>query len=166
MIEKFRWLAAIIAAHPQRKVVGRTRLQKTVKLLQRLKFPTDYRYMTHFYGPYSEGVHADIGLLKHFGLVEEEENQAQDGSPYYILTASEDASLAAEVKPFKPYIDKLQSTDPVVLELAATYDSFREMGSDHAKAIERLRRKKGSKCENGNEEKALKLLRELKLPTT
>jgi hypothetical protein len=40
------------------------------------------------------------------------------------------------------------------------------MGSDHAKAIERLRRKKGSKCENGNEEKALMLLRELKLPTT
>ena len=28
MKERFRWLAAAIAAHPDRKVVGRTRLQR------------------------------------------------------------------------------------------------------------------------------------------
>jgi hypothetical protein len=42
--------------------------------------------------------------------------------------------------------------------LAATYDAFREAGSDHEEAIKRLRRKKGSKCDNGNQEKALELL--------
>jgi hypothetical protein len=42
MKERFRWLAAAITAHPDRKVVGRTRLQKEIKLLQRLKFPTEY----------------------------------------------------------------------------------------------------------------------------
>lgn len=69
MREKFLWLAAVIAAHPEHKVVGRTRLQKTVKLLQRLGAPMDYDYMIHFYGPYSEGVQADIGLLEAFGFV-------------------------------------------------------------------------------------------------
>ena len=64
MMEKFRWLAAVVAAHPEHKVVGRTRLQKTVKLLQRLGAPLDYDYTIHFYGPYSEGVQADIGLLE------------------------------------------------------------------------------------------------------
>ncbi|KKL80241.1 hypothetical protein LCGC14_2006760, partial [marine sediment metagenome] len=43
-IENYRWLAGLIAAHPERKVVGRTRLQKEVKLLQRCGFPTDYSY--------------------------------------------------------------------------------------------------------------------------
>jgi len=53
----------------------------------------------------------------------------------------------------------------VVLELAATYDAFREEGADHEEAIERLRRKKGSKCDGGNQEKALELLASLDLET-
>jgi hypothetical protein len=60
----------------------------------------------------------------------------------------------------------MEKADAVSLELAATYDAFRAMGSDHHDALKRLRRKKGSKCANGNEAKALGLLRELNLPTT
>jgi len=53
-MERFQWLAAIIAAHPGNKVIGRTRLQKTVKLLQRLGVTTDFTYKLHHYGPYNE----------------------------------------------------------------------------------------------------------------
>ena len=166
MIEKFRWLAAVIAAHPNRRVVGRTRLQKTIKLLQRLGLPTDYGYTIFFYGPYSEGLHADIGLLKHFGLIEEEERKGQDGSTYYIISATEESALPRDIGPFQRWIDKLQASDATVLELAATYDSFRGMGTDHDEAIVRLRRKKGTKCDGGNEEAALRLLRDLDLPKT
>jgi uncharacterized protein YwgA len=162
MIEKFRWLAGVIAAHDGRRVVGRTRLQKTVKLLQRKGFPTDFRYTIFFYGPYSEGLHADIGLLDRLGLVKEEENTAQDGTTYYILSATAEADLA-ELEPFRSDIAKMEAAKSVVLELAATYDAFREMGSNDTDAIERLRRKKGIKCDNGNEESALALLRDLKL---
>src|SRR5688572_23343240 len=123
MIEKFRLLAGVIAAHPGRRIVGRTKLQKAIKLLQRKGFPTDYAYTNYFYGPYSEGVHADIGLLRHFNLVDEEEKTAQDGSVYYILTAVPDAELP-EVRPFQPLIDRMDAAKPVVLELAATYDAF------------------------------------------
>lgn len=165
-MEKYRWLAAVIAAHPENKVYGRTRLQKTVKLLQRLKAPMDYDYMIHFYGPYSEGVQSDIGLLESFGLVEEQQCMSQDGSPYFVLHASADAQKLAEqpeVKPFRSAIETMSAADAVVLELAATYDAFREMGDDHKTALERLKRKKGTKCDGGRTTKALALLRKLRL---
>lgn len=167
MREKFFWLAAVIAAHPDQRVVGRTRLQKTVKLLQRLGAPLDYDYMIYFYGPYSEGVQSDIGLLENLGLVREEQRMAQDGSPYFVLQATEAAKRLAqgeEVKRFGPAIAAISSVDAVVLELAATYDAFREMGDDHATALERLKRKKGPKCAEPNVKSALELLNTLGLP--
>ena len=166
MTEKFRWLAAVIAAHPDHRVVGRTRLQKTVRLLQRLGAPLDYAYMIHFYGPYSEGVQADIGLLENLGMVTEEVKISREGAPYSILSAGPEAiklANAPELKPFLPAIKTMSDTDAVVLELAATYDAFRKTGDDHQKALERLRRKKGTKCEGGRTPKALAILKKLGL---
>jgi uncharacterized protein len=160
--ERFRWLAGVIAAHPNREVHGRTRLQKTIKLLQRLHFPTDYSYTIHFYGPYSEGLQAEIGLLEAFELVKEDVRHSQDGTPYYVLCAAPEATMP-ELATYQSVIDTMSRAAPVVLELAATYDSFREAGSDHEEALARLRRKKGSKCEQDNEEKALGLLSDLNL---
>lgn len=161
--ENYRLLAALIAAHDGRRVVGRTRLQKEVKLLQRLGFPTDYQYMIHFYGPYSEGITADIGLLDASGLVNETPETSQDGKQYYILNASCDAAIP-EIERYRPQIDTLARAEPVVLELAATYDAFREAGADHGEALQRLRRKKGAKCDAGNVEAAMSLLGKLGLP--
>ncbi|MGM0490316.1 MAG: hypothetical protein ACQESR_26625 [Planctomycetota bacterium] len=158
----FQYLAALIAAHPQGKVVGRTRLQKTVRLLQRMGFPTRYAYTTFFYGPFSEGLQSEIQLLEALSMVEEDEQQRQDGTPYYIIRATSETGLP-NIEEFAPTIRKLAETDAVILELAATYDTFRELGSDHDEALRRLRRKKGEKCEGGNEGKALELLEELGL---
>lgn len=168
MREKFFWLAAVIAAHPEHKVVGRTRLQKTVKLLKRLGAPLDYDYMIHFYGPYSEGVQADIGLLENLGLVSEmAEARNSDGSPYFVLEATDSAIPLADiedVRPFKPAVLAMSETGAVALELAATYDAFRELGDDHKSALERLNRKKGPKCSDDNIAEAFKLLKRLNLP--
>ncbi|HLX60713.1 MAG TPA: hypothetical protein VKX17_05470 [Planctomycetota bacterium] len=160
---RFFWLSAVIAAHPNRTVVGRTRLQKTIKLLQRLGMPTDYDYSIHFYGPYSEGLQAEIGIVEQFGLVKEELKTNSEGSPYYVLTASEKAVLP-EIKRFQSSINTMADSNPVVLELAATYDAFREQGSEHAEAMKRVRLKKGPKCGAGKLEAALKLLCKLGLP--
>lgn len=159
-MERYRWLAAVIAAHPRRQVYGRTRLQKTVRLLQSLGLPTNYPYKNYFYGPYSEALQGDIGLLDQLGLVNESAQPAQDGSVYYLMTATEDATAEEEMGGFQSFIELFNGTDPVVLELAATYLSFREMGSNHEQAEEALRLKKGRKCEGGNEEAALELLRQ------
>lgn len=161
--EKFRYLAGVIAAHPERRVVGRTRLQKTIKLLQRVGLPTDYDFTIFFYGPYSEAVNADLRVLEHFGLVRETLHQGQEG-PYYQIEAEAQADLA-ELVPFRDRIQLLSQTPAVVLELAATYDAFRTMGSDHAEALEALRRKKASKCTPRNVKAAFALLSKLGLPT-
>lgn len=163
-MEPFRWLAGVIAAHEDRKIVGRTRLQKEIKLLQRLGLPTRYRYSIHFYGPYSEGVQAEIGVLEMLGLAKEEE-YTRDGASYFIIEATDEADLGDQMDPFRKAIAQMAEANAVVLELAATYDAFREQGADHAEATERLRRKKGEKCEEGREAKALELLGELGLPT-
>jgi uncharacterized protein YwgA len=162
-IDKHRWLAAVIAAHPNRQVIGRTRLQKTIRLLQRLGLPTDYTYSNYFYGPYSEDLQADLGLLEQMGLITEELHRNRDESAtYYVETALPRADLA-EIEPFRPHIESLSQTDAVVLELAATYDAFRSMGFDHEESLQRIRRKKGPKCGDGREQQALDLLQALGL---
>ena len=107
MKERFRWLAAAIAAHKDRKVVGRTRLQKEIKLLQRLGYPTEYSYTLFFYGPYSEGLHAEVRFLQAFGLVTEEERSSQQGDTYFVLTASPDAVMP-ETAPYQHFIDLME----------------------------------------------------------
>jgi uncharacterized protein len=164
-LEQERLLAAVIAAHENHRVVGRTRLQKTIKLLQRLGLPTDYGYMNFFYGPYSEAVQADIRLLEHMGLVREAPHTGRDNQSYYIFEAAPTATLS-EVEPWQNAIDRMSRADPVVLELAATYDAFREMGSNHDEALARLRHKKGPKCDGGNLQAALGLLVDLGLPAS
>jgi hypothetical protein len=152
------WLAGVIAEHEGRRVTGRTRLQKTVKLLQRLGLPTDYRFTIFFYGPYSEGILSDIRLLGQLGLVSEASLPVPEGAtPAFELTAREDAVLA-EMAPFRPALRLMEKTDLVVLELAATYDAFRETGSGHDDAMKRLRHKKAGKCGPEREGRALELL--------
>lgn len=159
----FWWLAGVIAAHENRQVVGRTRLQKTVKLLQRLGMPTDYLFTIFFYGPYSEGVFRDIQLLTELGLIEEQEYGVQEGgTPYFVLRARAEAERA-ELQRFQERIKRMERADLVVLELAATYDCFREMGSDPEEALVRLRHKKAAKWTEEREARALQLLRELGL---
>lgn len=161
-VENWRWLAAIIAAHPSRELIGRTRLQKTVWLLQRIGMPTNYVYSLHFYGPYSEEVKADIGLAERFGLIRENQRIAQDGTEYFVLSAEVFDALP-DVDRFREPLRLLANEDATVLELAATYDAFRKMGLDHSAALENLRAKKGDKCGSGREERALNLLGRLNL---
>ncbi len=164
--ERYNTLAAVIASHPEGRVIGRTRLQKTIKLLQRLGAPLNYTYMIHFYGPYSEGLQSEINLLEQMGIIEETEQSSQEGHPYYILSVKEaQQSDLPNVKDFRAQIDLMANADSVVLELAATYDTFRESEMSHELAVQALRRKKGKKCDGGNQEKAFSLLESLGLPS-
>jgi len=161
-IENWRWLAAVIASHPNHEVFGRTRLHKTVWLLQRLGMPTDYGYSLHFYGPYSEEVRSDVGLAEQFGLITETPKQSQDGTEYFLLSA-EPSDVLPDLGPLKQPLGLLAGEDATVLELAATYDAFRKMGLSHEAALESLRAKKGDKCAGGREARALELIQKLNL---
>lgn len=166
MLEKFRWLAGVIAAHPDRRVVGSKRLQMTMLLLQEFDLPTDYGYRTFFDGPYSEGLHADARLLEHFGLVTISREHGESPGPFwYVYTAAPDAEIA-EIKRYKPQIEILAAADSDVLEVAATYAALRARGDDHDDALWRTQAKKPTKCEGGNLDAALDLLKKLGLSTT
>jgi hypothetical protein len=157
------WLAAVIAAHEGRRVLGRTRLQKTIQLLQRLGLPTDYRFALFFYGPYSEGLVSDVRLLECLGLVRETPvSTSEGGPPAYVLEAAEEARRP-EVEVYRPVLLRLQKADLVVLELAATYEAYREMGFDAGEALARMRHRKASKWTAERETRALELLGELGL---
>jgi uncharacterized protein len=162
LIEQFRWLAGVIAAHKNGKVIGRTRLQKTIYLLQRSGLPTDFHYSLHFYGPYSEGLNTGVRLVEQFDLVKVELLPGTENE-YYTFEAKPDAALT-EIEQFRTAIEKIQGAESVPLELAATYDAFRQMGYEHNEAMQALRHKKGSKCTPLNENSALDLLRQLGLP--
>jgi uncharacterized protein len=162
LIEQFRWLAGVVAAHHDRKVVGRTRLQKTIYLLQRKGLPSDFDYSLHFYGPYSRGLNTGLNQVRQFGLVSEAVKTGSDND-YYVFQASEDATLP-QIEPFRPALEAIQSAEDVPVELAATYDAFREMGYPHPESLKKLRSKKGTKCTPENEAMAFSLLRQLELP--
>lgn len=162
LIEQFRWLAGVIAAHDDRTVFGRTRLQKTIYLLQRKGLPTEFDYTLHFYGPYSEGLNTGLRLVEQLELVSEERKTGSENE-YYVFKAIGDALIPA-IEQFRSPLNAIQHTKDVPLELAATYDAFREMGYSHPKAVELLRLKKKEKCTPDNEAQAFSLLRDLGLP--
>ena len=161
-IENANWLTSVVSAHPNHEVVGRTRLQKTICLLQRLGMPTDYEFSLHFFGPYSEDLKADVGFCEQLGLLQERAACALDGSEYFIVSTRQ-SEWQPGFEPFTRYVNLFSQMNPTVLELAATYDAFREMGLSHEDAIQRLRAKKGDKCAEGREQSALQLLQSVGL---
>lgn len=161
--ERFRWLAALIYAHPDHQLVGRTRLQKETWLLQRKDMPSGYDFRIHYYGIYSDDVQADINLLERFGYVTEEVEETKDGRPFSIFTATAAAHLP-EIEPFQGAIEIMAESSPLTLELAATYDAYRHAGLNHGRAIAELRRTKPTKCAPPAEDLAIDLLKRLRLP--
>lgn len=159
--EREQVLAAVIAAHPKHTIAGRTRLQKTIMLLQEKGLPTDYDYMLYFYGPYSEALHVETGLLVHEDILSEEPTQTKSGNVIYKITATKDAVLNDIQNKFGDHIKKLSKYDTVVLELAATYIGFLKLGMTEDEAWRAVKKKKGDRCSPENKEKAEKLLQEL-----
>ena len=159
-VEQFRWLAAVIAAYPGRRLVGRVRLQKTINLLQRRGLPTKYSYITYHYGPYSEGVQADTNLLEHLGLITETKGISMKEREYSTYEAIEDAFLP-DISRFKSNIDIIANADATVLELAATFETFLDDGYAEATAWQMVKAKKPTKYSLSKQREAEKLLSSL-----
>ena len=97
------------------KVVGRTRLQKIVFLLQR-KFNTNfgYNFVSYFYGPYSRDLQFDVNLLNMMDVV-----NVSAGTGVYIHTLSEKGMGMAKD------IMKRRNEDPEIKELISRLDYFK-----------------------------------------
>jgi uncharacterized protein YwgA len=161
-VENYCLVAGLIEAHPNREIVGRSRLQKTVRLMQRIGMGTDYTFSIHAHGPYSEELQSDITVLERVGLGTEESRCVQGDASRFVIRVTPRARNT-RIDPFRGFIQSLAKAEQKVLDFAATYDVFREMGSDHADALRRLRAKKGVKFDGDSVDRAIALLKTLGL---
>jgi hypothetical protein len=163
MLENYQMLAGVISAHPNRQVEGRIRLHRTVRLLQRIGLPTDYTFSVHFDGPYSQELHSDLKMIVQTGLGTEECKLSRKGEEFFIIKAIARVSLGL-IEKFQPPIDLIAAADFQTLEFASTYDQYREMGSSHQDALNRVRSKVGGGHDGRRADSALTLLRGFGLP--
>ena len=144
----------------------RKRLQKTVYLMKRAGAPFADAFCLHRYGPYSHDLADTTDEMVAVGLLEEN----GDASGYsYSLAADAARSLAhfeetgpgkesAEaVAGFKALFEKLNATDPRILELAATIGFHLDHGKDIPDAIAATCKHKGETPESDNIQEAKEL---------
>jgi len=98
------------------KVVGRTRLQKIVFLLQnKFNIKFSYKFISYYYGPYSKDLQFEVNLLNAMGMI-----NVSAGDGVYIHTLSEKG-----VTTTKEIIEQ-RKDDPEIKELISRLDYFRD----------------------------------------
>ena len=153
----------VVVAAAGGELTGRTRLQKSVYLLNLLGLDSEFSFEYHYYGPYSAELAqsaTDACLLS--GL-EEELCYRSDGVSFSVYRSTHQLpDRVGELRSDEllELSDKLQSVSATVLELAATAHWLSEVERvDDWRAEIRVR--KGSKNDFSRLEKAEGLLRAL-----
>ena len=100
------------------RVVGRTRLQKIVCLLELADVEDGFRFSYHLFGPYSEELSNAIERAVLFDKIHEKNEKAGWGGTYSIYTTKESAVADSPIR--KGIIEVANSAGAIALELAAT----------------------------------------------
>lgn len=169
MIAREEIVAALVAAAPEKQLVGRVRLQKTAYLLEQLGFKRGLPFEYHHYGPYSRELDNAVGDAEAFGLVREEfGHRKSDGAMFSIFKLQEGQSAKEEVygdlgpEKASELVGCFARTNVTVLELAATVHwlwQYEKVADWRAEITKR----KGQKVQGGRLDKAVELLRSLDL---
>jgi uncharacterized protein YwgA len=148
------------------RLVGRTRIQKTVYLLDTQGLKSGAAYYYYNFGPFSDEVAAGISDGKFAGLLAEKIDQRRsDGSPFSIFETERAAESVTNLGSLKRpeamrLLGRLSSANSTVLELAATIHWLKFI----EKVIDwraELARRKGAKTGGGRTEMAVALLSDL-----
>ena len=119
-------------------LIGRTRFQKMVYLLQLAGFLNGFRFEYRHYGPYSEDLSRALLAARLEGELLEEERAASWGGSYSIYKAT---GPAPEVSSdMHEMIDISKSANPIALELAATA-AYLALDGEEKPWVETIRRK-------------------------
>ena len=165
--EPERVVADIVAAAGGR-LVSRIRLQKIAYLLDQLGAKSGFRYVYHYYGPYSRDLDAAVFDAEAFGLVEETYDRRKlDGARYSIFELKADVgaqefSYLSDAR-LQDVVKRLAPVNATVLELAATAHWLAASEKVKDWKAEIIRRK-GSKASEGRLTEAIQLLAEMGLP--
>jgi uncharacterized protein len=139
------------------KIVGRTKLQKTVYVLTLAGFEDQFRFGYKHYGPFSEDLAETADLASAFGVISERQQDASSGGTYsvYEAEAGEPSAQAARIRLTR----EAARSDAVLLELAATAAYLAKEGNPRP-WFETARRKP-DKAADGRLERAKELYRDL-----
>jgi len=139
------------------KIVGRTKLQKTVYLLALAGFEDQFRFGYKHYGPFSEDLAESADLASAFGVISERQQDAAWGGTYSVYEA-ETGGPSAQPARIRLTREAARS-DAVLLELAATAAYLAQEGNPRH-WFETARRKP-DKAADGRLERAKELYRAL-----
>lgn len=158
---------AVVNAAPEHKLASRVRLQKTVYLLQEIGFDSSLKFQYYHFGPYSRELDLALTDAHESGLVCESQAKRQsDGATYSMFKANPtDKHISfggLTEQRAKELIAKFSTTNVTVLELAATAHWLGNAEKIADWRNETVKRK-GIKTENGRLDRAIDLLKELKL---
>jgi uncharacterized protein YwgA len=143
------------------KLVGKTRLQKSVYFLETLNLGFGFDFEYHIYGPYSEELSEATELATATQLLDEDV-QKSDSGKYSIFTCGRPPPERGPIDSRRAHLLVLLSEyDAITLELAATADFLSKLGSTDDPWAQTTSRKR-SKAKPEKIEKAKALLQRLK----
>lgn len=159
-------VAEIVALNDGKKLVGKTRLQKTFYLLDQLGMNSGAEFDYHHYGPYSADVAsaAEMATLLH-DFESEERHSGARGVPYVVYSSKEEQPKKLGDLPralAESALTSMAAVSDVVLELAATMVFLRENGYEDD-FVEEVRERKPLKATEDRLDRAQKLIKALRL---
>ncbi|UYN94556.1 MAG: hypothetical protein KIT25_21390 [Enhydrobacter sp.] len=156
----------IVTLNADKKLVGKTRLQKTFYLLDQLGMNSDAEFDYHHYGPYSEDVAsaAEMATLLYDFEADERRSGARDVT--YVVYSSKEKQPKAlgnlSQDRAKAALTSMASVSDVVLELAATMVFLRNNGYEKD-FVDEVRERKPLKATEDRLRRAQDLIKELGL---
>lgn len=102
-------------------LIGRTKLQKTVYLINAAGWESDFAFRYFHYGPYSETLAEAMENARLLDLIKESKGSTNSGNPYFVYeTVSEPEQAIVFEEPIKCLIKKAGKANAIELELATT----------------------------------------------
>jgi uncharacterized protein YwgA len=146
------------------RIVGRTKLQKVAYLLELCGLGEGFQFEYRHYGPYSEELAEAIKIAGAFGLVTEEERQADWGGIYSIYSSAEAPRHQADAR--TQFAKAAAQIGAVELELAATAAYLRvvERCAEPWEETKKLKPEKATSPRLDAARKSYRELRKLSVP--
>jgi len=153
-----KFIASLISASGG-KVVGRTRLQKMVCMLNISGYDVGFDFSYHHYGPYSEDLSFAVSDAHALGLIQEEKRHTDWGTRYSVYEARQEVD-SDEIATISPLLEVMRDADSVELELAVTAAFLKADGVDSP--WDEVRRRKSQKATDTRIQQAQKLYSEIR----
>jgi len=131
MTDQMELVVALVAANGG-TIVGKTRLQKTVFLLDQCGLSSGFEFEYHNYGPFSADLADAAERAELMGRLKSATRPGYHEVPYVVFNTSDrapDKIAAFDTPAIQDKLRVLGQSSAIILELAATLRYFKDLGS-------------------------------------